>query len=101
MYVYTHTHLRLQVLDIDTFLENFLHLFDGVGHAVLREKGVEYLHSFSMTSAIQLVLLLCEVGERRWVRVRKCGERKEERETELGGGKRGKGGGRKRKMGRV
>ena len=98
-----HTHLRLQVLDINTFLENFLHLFDGVSHAVLRKKGVEYLHSFSMTSAIQLVLLLCEVGERRWVTVRKCVERKEEKEekkTEKGGGKRGKGEGEKNGVGR-
>ena len=82
MHVCVTTHLRLQVLDINTFLKNLLHLFDGVGHAVLREKGVEYLHSFSVTSAIQLFLLLCKVGERRYVRVRKCGERK--------GGKKGR-----------
>ena len=34
-YIHTHTHLRLQVLDIDTFLEDLLYLFDGVSHAVL------------------------------------------------------------------
>ena len=63
-------------------------MFDGVSHAVLREKSVEYLHSFSVTSAIQLFLLLCKVGERSdgeevWGKGRGGGERRgEERRGE-------------------
>jgi len=51
-------------LDVNTFLEDLLDLFDGVTHAVLGEEGIEDFHSFRVTSTIQLVFLLCSVGER-------------------------------------
>ena len=77
-HTHTHTYLRLQVLNINAFLENFLYLFDRVSHAVLTQKGVEYFHCFRVTSTIQLFLLLCEVKEKMF---EECGEkRKNERE---------------------
>lgn len=51
------SHLRLEVLNVEAFLQYLLYMFNGVGQAVLRQQGIEDLHRLLVPSTIVLIFL--------------------------------------------
>lgn len=60
--VYLYTNLRLEVFDIEAFLEYVLDLFDGISDTFKGEKCCEDLDCFLVTCTIHSIFLLCKKG---------------------------------------